>query len=499
MTPDDSLQLELLAADFIRLTQDTRFLQAELVLLAVIVLLLLLSVLRRVYTLAVGMLATGLSGLGLMLYFVLVWQQGQQQSWQVPSRFLLDNLWLWHPLQVYARMGLALASLLILMLFLDDLLRRYRQASVEWLLWVMGALLGLDILLLSANWLVFYLSFETVSLCTYFLLAVGQHRRHAEGVLKTVLFGSFASALMLYGMSWLYALSGGKLVYAEADFFLALSNQSQLWLYLAWGLLLAGFCFKLSLVPFHFWAPDAYVVAPSMTLAWVSLIPKLGFLSVLLLLLWALQDSASLWVIRTCLMGVALLSLLWGNLAAVWQQNLKRLMAYAGIGQLGLMLLPVIVADEQAHKVMLYYWSIYGIALLLVFALLSQQQGNMLEDLHGKGRSRWLEGLVWTLAAISLIGLPPTAGLLAKLSVFIHFAPYAETHHLAYGLWVVAILTTAVALVYYIRIPYALYFRSERADVPLAYTTGTTDLLRLLMFGLLSLMLVIMLLWGVPS
>jgi NADH-quinone oxidoreductase subunit N len=486
--------IELFAHRFENIYQSLGFLLPETALLAGIVLLLLLAIItRKTYGMRIAFWAVAVMMTTLFAQLFFLVGQLRSFSGEAPLYLMADTLCVFHPLQIQARIALTLGALLFGIIFLFELLGRHRNESVEWLFWGLSALLGLDLLLLSAHFLTFYLSFELSSIATYFLLSVGRQRRQHEALMKYVLFGAFASALMLYGISWIYGLAG-SMDFTQADFWHHLQKAPSLWLYIAWALFAAGVFFKLSVVPFHFWAPDAYEGAPAMSLAFVSAMPKVAILAFMMLLSRQMVAFAALQTVwGQLLMAVALASLLLGNFAALRQQNLKRLLAYATIAHMGTLLLPVIaIGYEGAEAVFLYYWAVYALALFVIFALASHQQIDEIADLRRFHRSTGTK-LAWGVVAFSLTGLPPTAGFLGKLGVFVHFWKMAASYHFALLLWATALLSTAVALAYYIKIPYVLFFKQEsEVGVP----TGVDA--ALLPAMIIALLLVLAILWGYP-
>lgn len=487
--------LESFAHRFEDIYQSVGFLLPEMALLAGIGLLLLLALLvRKEYCMRIAYLAVAVTLVALFAQLFFLLQQSRSFTGDAPLYLMADTLGLRHPLQIQGRIALSVGALVFAVVFLYELLGRYCSDSVEYLLWVLSALLGLDLLLLSTHFLTFYMSFELSSIATYFLLSVGRQQRQHEALMKYVLFGAFASAMMLYGISWIYGLSG-SLEFSRPAFWEQLHAAPTLWLYVAWGLFAAGLFFKLSLVPFHFWAPDAYEGAPAMSLAFVSVIPKVALLAFVMLLNHQMAAFAALQDIwMQLLMLAALASLLLGNLVALRQHNLKRLLAYSTIAHMGTLLLPVIAAGyEGAEAVFLYYWAVYGLTVFLTFALAAHNEINEIADLQQLGNVGGI-GTAWGVAAFSLAGLPPTVGFLAKLGVFVHFWEMAASRPAALLLWLVALLSTAIALAYYIKIPHAIFFKKKETTKPLAAGKEAA----LLPAMIIAILLVVALAWGFP-
>ncbi len=335
----------------------------------------------------------------------------------------------------------------------------------DWLPILLGLLLGLYLMTMSVNLLTIYLSIELVSISSYLLTALSADRKASEGGLKYLLFGAVSSAIMLYGMSLLYGLTGtldltSSVVEAE------LAKNAPYVVYLAGFLTLAGILFKLSLVPFHVWTPDAYEAAPTPVVAFFSVGPKAAALLVLMRVLTALPAN-----FQTPLAVVALASITLGNLSALWQTDAKRLLAYSSIAHAGFLLVGVIAFNETGFQAATFYMATYVFISMAAFLLIdllggprSETHSNrrpVLQDFRGLGLTQPLFSIFVTVVMIALTGLPPTVGFTAKL---LAFSSLLEAYQTSGNGWLIALfgiglLNAVISLFYYLRIPFLLFFR----------------------------------------
>ena len=400
------------------------------------------------------------------------------------------------------RMAVAFRLLVLFSGFLAVLisLSDTRKIPGEFYVLVMGLLLGAMLMSMASHLLLIYLSLETASICAYLLTAFSGGRKGAEAGLKYLLFGAVASAVMLYGMSLLYGFTGTLDItaYTFKSGLMSL-NIPVLPVLLAAFLVLSGFLFKISVVPFHLWTPDAYQGAPLPAAALFSTAPKLAGLALLLRFLGHFMESgiifAGLRFDWQLILGfLAILTMLVGNLAAVWQQDARRLLAYSSIAHSGLLLAAVLVFRELGYKALLFYGFVYVLmnfaAFLLVMILKAETGSYRIADYKGLGgRLSYISVLV-VVVMISLTGLPPTAGFTAKLLVFTAlWEGYSSggPKMLLY-LLLMGVATTVVALFYYLKIPYYLYMKKQQELV--VQGKGSSVLERVLA-GVLALLLLV--------
>ena len=331
---------------------------------------------------------------------------------------------------------------------------------------------------LSVNLLSIYLSIELVSICSYLLTALSADRKASEGGIKYLLFGAVSSAIMLYGMSLLYGMTGTLDLTADA-FGTELARQDAAVATVAVLLTGAGLLFKLAGVPFHVWTPDAYEAAPVPVAAFFSVAPKAAAVLVLMRIVTALpMDSgrgvgdvlggtgATATGLQTPLAVLALAGILIGNLSALRQTDAKRLLAYSTIAHAGFLLVGVVALSEAGFEAVLFYAGTYlfmSLAAFFLIDLLARSQNSTLtiSEFAGLGPKQPLLSVALTIVMLALTGLPPTVGFTAKL---LSFSALYEAYQRSADPWLLALfalglLNALISLVYYLKIPFLLFFR----------------------------------------
>lgn len=337
-------------------------------------------------------------------------------------------------------------------------------------------LAGLSIMLASAatNLVMIYLSIEFLSITSYVLTGyLRDDPRSTEGAIKYFIYGAGASAVMLYGFSLLYGATGTTDLAAIATA-LAGGSVTVHWLVLpAMLMALAGLGFKIALVPFHQWSPDAYEGAPTPVTAFLSVGPKAaGFAVLARLLLTALPAfRADYWA--GVLAGVAIVTMSLGNLVALWQSNVKRLLAYSSIAQAGYMLIGLAALAPQAESwttglnglllyLFAYLFTNLG-AFAVVIAIENRTGSANISDFAGLIRRSPFLAVAMLIFLLSLIGIPPTAGFLGKLFVF-----GAAVQSRMILLAVVGIVNSVVSVYYYYAIMSQMFFGKAEDEEPIA-------------------------------
>ena len=345
----------------------------------------------------------------------------------------------------------------------------------EFVVLVVFATLGMFFMTSANDLLVIFLSIEFVSI-TFFIL-VGYLRKDlksSEGALKYFLIGAFSSAVFLYGMTLVIGVSGtGKLF--ELSRWVSANAQNPLF---TLGLLfmLVGFGFKIALVPFHTWAPDAYEGAPTPITALLSVASKAAGIAVFLRVLLAISGNR---VDITLLLGIlAAVTMTIGNLVALTQKNIKRLLAYSGIAHAGYIMIGITVAASGAgntlglgvQSVLIYtlaYMFMNIGAFALVIAIFNKTGSDDIRDYAGLSAKNPYLALLFVVFLMSLAGLPPTAGFLGKMYVFLAAIDAGYT-----WLAVVGIINSVIALYYYFKIAYNVYFAAPKMTEPVIAGTG---------------------------
>jgi NADH-quinone oxidoreductase subunit N len=326
--------------------------------------------------------------------------------------------------------------------------------------------LGAHLLVMSMNFVTVFISLELISISSYVLTGFSFSKAGAEGSQKYFLFGSVASAVMLYGFTLLYGLTG-TFEFASAQFVDTLMKRDSTLFLVAGIMALSGFFYKMAAAPLHPWAPDVYEAAPMPVVAFFSVVPKfagLGILAKFALAVNLFGHSHHDWQFVICF--AAILSLTVGNFSALWQKRPKRLMAYSSIAQSGFLLVGVGAFIPHGINFMLFYATVYLLITFLVFFYLQYFESLGLESMEsfaGIGRT-----LVWPCVSlligfIALTGLPPTAGFTAKFFIFSSVWESYQLSGKGILLWllVFGLLNTVVSLFYYLRIPFYAFIKKS--------------------------------------
>jgi NADH-quinone oxidoreductase subunit N len=324
--------------------------------------------------------------------------------------------------------------------------------------------LGAHLLLMSINLVSVFISLEMISLSSYALTNFSFSKAGAEGSLKYFLFGSVASAVMLYGFTFFYGFTG-TLNFPSSEFAASLIDKQSPLLLLSGCMALAGFFYKMAAAPLHPWAPDVYEAAPMPVVAFFSVVPKLagvGIITRFSLALNVFGQAGHDWQFVICF--VTMLTLTVGNFSALWQQRPKRLMAYSSIAQSGFLLVGIAAFLPTGVNFMLFYASIFVLVNYLVFLYLQYFESQGLDTLvafSGTGKQFTVPAILLLIGLIALTGLPPTAGFTAKLLVFSSTWEAYQSTEKPVLLWllVFGLINTVVALFYYLKIPFYAFAR----------------------------------------
>jgi NADH-quinone oxidoreductase subunit N len=336
---------------------------------------------------------------------------------------------------------------------------------------VLLAQCGMFFLATGTDLVTLFVGLELMALCFYIMVGfLRSERRSNEAALKYLLLGGFSSGFLAFGFSMMYGLSGSTNLREIAS---AIANRSVTdpLTFLAMATTSVGLFFKISAAPFHMWAPDAYEGAPTSVTAYLSVGSKAASFAILLrIFLEPLQSTREVW--QPMLIAVAVLSLTIGNLAAISQTNVKRLLAYSSISHAGYMLLGLVAGNETGIKGIAVYLLVYtfmnlGALLVIVAMRRADLLGEDVDDLAGLVHRHPVYAIFMLVFLLSLAGIPPTAGFLGKYYIFLSLI---ETGH--YVLAVIATLYVAVAIYYYFRIVRSMFAREEAVVEPLSSSLG---------------------------
>ncbi|MGD8426614.1 MAG: NADH-quinone oxidoreductase subunit N [Balneolaceae bacterium] len=328
------------------------------------------------------------------------------------------------------------------------------------LLFATTGMLGLA----SANNLIMiFIGLETMSICLYVLAGLIKERKTgAEASIKYFLLGAFSTGFLLYGMALLYGATG-SLYFPE----IAKAASSNLLFIAGAGLLLVGFFFKISAVPFHMWTPDVYQGTPTTLTAYFATASKSAtFVALVLVLTKMLPAGSGDWA--EVIQVIAIITMILGNVIALVQDNIKRMLAYSSIAHAGYLMVGLVAGTPEGYSAVLFYllaYSIMNIGAFGVVAYYERQQGLDFTDINnysGLGFKRPLMGVLLSFFLFSLAGIPPFVGFIGKYLVF---AAAVDTGNI--GLAIIGVLASAASVYYYLRPMVYMYFREAHKDVPL--------------------------------
>ncbi len=379
-------------------------------------------------------------------------------GWAHPTSF--GGFLEWSPVTL-ALAEIVLLSAALALLASQSYLRRERLGTGEYAALLLWCTVGMLFLVRAAELLTLFLALELLSFCLYALAAY--HRRLAmatEAGLKYFLMGAFVSSFVLLGIALLYGETGTTRLAGVADA-LAGGGGSGVVVVLGFLLLVCGFGFKMSLIPFHAWAPDTYQGAPSPFVAFLSVAPKAASALVLVRVLTAIATAQVGQGWPDLVAVLAVLSMVGGNLLALVQKDIKRMLAYSGIAHMGYLLIPLVTVGADSLPPVLVYLLAYALmnaGAFAVVALLFARPGeqHLVSELSGWGYRFPFLGVCLTVSMLSLAGIPPTLGFLGKYLVFFHAIQHG---HLTLAL--VGIAASLVGAVYYLRVVYVLYMKPE--------------------------------------
>ena len=336
---------------------------------------------------------------------------------------------------------------------------------------ILFAQCGMYFLAAGTDLITLFVGLELMALCFYVMVGfLRSEQRSNEAAVKYLLLGAFSTGFLVYGFSVFYGIAGST----KLDVITAAVAERPAWdpvVFLAMTTTAVGLLFKISAAPFHMWAPDAYEGAPTTVTAYLSVASKAASIAFLLrIFLEPLASARAAW--EPLLAAVAVVTLTVGNLAAINQTNVKRLLAYSSISHAGYMLLGLVAGNETGIKGILVYILVYtfmNLGAFIVLVALRRENiiGEDLDDIAGLAQKSPGYAALMLVFLLSLAGIPPTAGFLGKYYIFLALI---ETGH--YGLAVIGVLYAAVAIYYYFKIVRSMFMRDPQPAAPLASTAG---------------------------
>ena len=407
--------------------------------------------------------------------FLLIGQFGVESSAfktsENSSLVVIDNF------GTYFKSIVVLASLFIVLFSISSKeINSVHSRLGEYYTLIFGMILGMFFMSSAGDLILLYLSIELLSLSSYVLAGfVKDSIRNSEASLKYVIYGGTSSGIMLFGISLFYGFTGTT-NFHDINSLIQSQNLPFITILVAGLFILTGIGFKISVAPFHFWTPDVYEGAPIPITAYLSVASKAAGFAVLIRFIKVIfvdsVDVNGFWHLinvidwKSIIILISILTMTLGNFAALWQDNLKRMLAYSSIAHAGYMLLGVAVMSNEGINAILIYFIVYLImnlgAFFVVMLIANEIDSEEIDDYKGLGRSIPLLGVALAIFLVSLVGLPPTAGFVAKVALFIALI---DSNMIV--VLVIAILNTVVSLYYYIRVLRNLYLVKVDEEKPM--------------------------------
>ncbi|MGQ9694696.1 MAG: NADH-quinone oxidoreductase subunit N [Thermodesulfobacteriota bacterium] len=399
-----------------------------------------------------------LSLAGILLALIYTFSLWGKQEYGFQNFLILDNYSLFFKI-----IFLITAALTILMSI------RYLQEEGfdygEYYALILFAAVGMMLMAAAADLIIIFLGLETFSLAIYVLAGFFRNQPKAnESSLKYFLLGAFSSGFLLYGIALIYGATGTTNLKKIYDLVSKIPALPDPLLLIGMALLIVGFGFKVASVPFHMWTPDVYEGAPTSITAFMSVGPKAaGFAAFLRVFLYALSSLQSDW--SWVLWVLAVLTMTLGNIVAIAQKNIKRMLAYSSIAHAGYIIVAMVAANELGVASVLYYMLAYAFMNLGAFAVIilygrKGEENVNISDYSGLATKYPLLALAMAIFMFSLAGIPPTAGFVGKFYIF---SAAVKAGYI--GLAIIGVLNSALSVYYYLRVTVVMYMRPAEKEL----------------------------------
>ena len=410
--------------------------------------------------------------------------------WVFPGKSVIG----FHGMLIHDQLGAVLKiviyiSSIFVFMYSRDYMRHHDMGRGEPYLLGLFAVLGMMVMVSAHNFITLYLGLELMSLPIYAMVALQRDsERASEAGMKYFVLGAIASGMLLYGMSMLYGATGSLDITIIEQVISATNHAHMLILIFGLVFVVAGLAFKLGAVPFHMWLPDVYSGAPNAATLFIAVAPKVAVFGLMIrLLVNAMPDLQVQWQELVIILSV--LSMLLGNIVAIMQTNLKRMLAYSSIAHGGYMLLGFAAATSAGYSAAMFYTIVYALMSLGGFGIITLMakkgfEAESIDDLRGlNDRNPWLAFLM-LIILFSMAGIPPTVGFFAKLGLL-------EALVGAHLVWLAA-LTLVIAVIgsyYYLNVVKVMYFdkpkNNQAIKIPLDSTLAfSINGLAILYFGI---------------
>jgi NADH-quinone oxidoreductase subunit N len=409
--------------------------------------------------------------LGLLVVSFSIWKQENVTTTLFTDAVALD------PFASFFKQIIILATILVSIVSLySNELSKYRKGELFALLGIIT--FGLFLMVSAVDLIVLYISIEIVSIMSFVLAGYLKENTFSnEASLKYVLYGALSSGIMLFGLSYIFGLTGSTNYFQIQNAIAGLDKSANTALLLSTIMILAGFGYKISAVPFHFWTPDVYQGAPTTVTAYLSIAPKAGAFAMMIRFFnQVLADGGSLsgldvlsvanipWA--NILSLLAILTMTLGNVVALQQDNIKRMLAYSSVAHAGYMLLAMpVMSSESIYAIMIYlvmYLFMNLGAFFIVILVKNKTGGETFDDYKGLGWEMPTVGICMTIFMVSLTGLPPTAGFVGKFYIFASLIKGGSSF---YWLVFAGAINSVVSLYYYLKVVKVMFLDGDKKDV----------------------------------
>ncbi|BCB97017.1 NADH-quinone oxidoreductase subunit N [Dissulfurispira thermophila] len=375
-------------------------------------------------------------------------------------------------------------NLILTILISLKYIQRQKAEYGEYYSLLLFATTGMMLMASAKDLIILYLGLELMALSTYILAGIKRHDiKSNEAAMKYFLLGAFSSALLLYGISLIYGMTTTTDIYKIAEHLK--TTEVTITLLLSMVLIVVAFSFKIAAAPFHMWAPDVYEGAPASITAFMSVGPKAaGFAVIGRVFYIAFQSIQADWT--PILIGIAILTMAVGNILAIAQTNIKRMLAYSSIAHAGYMLIGIIPGTQESMSAMMVYMLIYAFMNIGAFAIvILLEKGEEISDYEGLSKSHPLVAALMLIFMFSLTGIPPTAGFIGKFNLFMAAVKAGYT-----WLVVIAVIFSAISAYYYLRIVMNMYMKEMKEEVAIAPSPslGIAILITVLMIFVIGIM-----------
>jgi len=408
---------------------------------------------------------------GLFIIMVILFSQDDKKITTLFSDAIVLD-----PFSTFFKIIIVFSTILvsIVSLYSDDL-KNYRKGEYFTLLGIV--VFGLLLMVSAIDLIVIYLSIEIVSIMSFVLAGyLKQNKKSNEAALKYVVYGAFSSGIMLFGLSYVYGLTGSTNFFEIQKVLISNGLESNSAVLLSIIMILAGFGYKISAVPFHFWTPDVYEGSPTAITAYLSVAPKAGAFAMMirffnqifsdggaLVSIDSISKTIFPWADILSLLAVITMTI--GNIVAIQQNSIKRMLAYSSVAHAGYILLAMpVMSSDSIYAIMIYFIMYLFMnlgAFFVVIAVKNKTGGETFDDFKGLGWEMPLIAIVMTLFMVSLTGLPPTAGFIGKFYIFASLIKGGESF---YWLVIIGGINSVISLYYYVRVVKVMYFDGEKNE-----------------------------------